>query len=172
MARQKPSSQRSKMCRESQHRGMTNFPPIAECNRLTSPPPQHCVSHEERAPHRPVTGAPSSRSRSNSDFSLGDVWSSSRRSISSSNGRSSLSLSSGDASTVASTEKIWRRRKLSPRRVIARPVTPFPAEDTLHNPPCEVGNDILAPSPPQTKSSNTAYSRRRTTCLSLVQNHV
>ncbi|XP_038071151.1 uncharacterized protein LOC119740030 [Patiria miniata] len=173
----KPSGPRSKMCKESHQRSMTNFPPIAEYSRLTSPKVQRRGLHEDRTrrePPRPIAGALGSRPRSNSDQSLGDVWSSGRRSICSSNGRSSLSMSSGDASTV-STEKLWRRRKLSPRRVISRPVTPFPTEDIPNTPAAEADHEprILAPSPPHTKASKphqTDQPRGRTR-FSLSQKH-
>ncbi|XP_022086698.1 uncharacterized protein LOC110977145 isoform X2 [Acanthaster planci] len=174
----KPGGLRSKMCRESQQQSTTNFPPIAEYSRLTSPPAQRRSLHDgrtRREPHRPITGAPNSRPRSNSDQSLGDIWSSSRRSICSSNGRSSLSLSSGDASTVASTEKLCRRRKLSPRRVVNRPVTPFPAEEIPHAPvgEAQVERRVPAPSPPRTNPSkpHPSYHAPGRTRFSLSQKH-
>ncbi len=125
------------MCRHSQHgrpqSRTANFPPIAESAKLSTPQPSpyRMASRPEQIRCEPH---PPSRPRSNSDFSLGDPWSVGRRSISSSNGRSSMSFSSGDNSTVASTDKLLRRRRLSPRRLI-RPVTPFPAEEQLRTSP-------------------------------------
>ena len=49
-----------------------------------------------------------------------------------------MSFSSGDASTVASTDRLWHRRRPSPRQVI-RPVTPFPAEEQIRKP--SIGDD-------------------------------
>ncbi|XP_071793409.1 uncharacterized protein [Asterias amurensis] len=137
-SRHTASGQEAKMCRHGQHETtqsrMTNFPPIAERSKLSTPQPapHHRVAFRPEQmrcePHPP------SRPRSNSDFSSGDLWSVGRRSISSSNGRSSMSFSSGDNSTVASTDKLLRRRRLSPRRVI-RSTTPFPAEEQLRTSP-------------------------------------